>query len=410
MYYIDSIIKALWICPIVALCIADIYFIIQYRTYGSVSKFRTFVLYTFLLYCMAAFFLVIFPLPDPAEVARRTTPYVQLIPFNIVKVFIKESGFVLTDIHTYLSTLKSQAFLQPAFNFLLTFPFGCYLRYYFKCSKKKALFVSFGFTLFFEITQLSGLYGFYPRPYRLFDIDDLMLNTAGSMFGYFCTGFVMNLLPKREEIDNRAVEIGRTVTANRRMYAKWLDSLIELVIVGLIMLVSLVAVVSVHRYIGFNISRRSLWICILLYVILISSLVDIVYNVFAVMFSHGNTLGKIILKVKICDENNKTPSRKKMMKRLCIYYIYFAGITVIMCLLPIVGNILLLVGHPIIGMIVISMTIIVSLFYSIVIAKKLRSKNDEQRRFLYEKLTNTRLVSYSTKVQQPNLSKNIIEA
>ena len=124
MYYIDSIIKALWICPIVALCIADIYFIIQYRTYGSVSKFRTFVLYTFLLYCMAAFFLVKFPLPDPAEVARRTTPYVQLIPFNIVKVFIKESGFVLTDIHTYLSTLKSQAFLQPAFNFLLTFPFG----------------------------------------------------------------------------------------------------------------------------------------------------------------------------------------------------------------------------------------------------------------------------------------------
>ena len=99
-----------------------------------------------------------------------------------------------------------------------------------------------------------------------------------------------------------------------------------------------------------------------------------------------------------------------MMKRLCIYYIYFAGITVIMCLLPIVGNIMLLVGHPIIGMIVISMTAIVSLFYGIVIAKKLRSKNDEQRRFLYEKLTNTRLVSYSTKVQQPNLSKNIIEA
>ena len=201
MFYINTIMKAVYICPIVALCIAGIYLSIQYRTYGSVSFFRTFVLYSFLLYCMAAYFLVIFPLPDPAEVATRTTPYLQLVPFNVIKVFFEDSGFKLTQLSTYLPALKSREFLQPAFNCLLTFPLGCYLRYYFKCDTKKALGISLGTTLFFELTQLSGLYGYYSRPYRLADVDDLILNTLGSMLGFYVTKFVIKILPKREKID-----------------------------------------------------------------------------------------------------------------------------------------------------------------------------------------------------------------
>ncbi|MGE9575057.1 VanZ family protein, partial [Escherichia coli] len=69
--------------------------------------------------------------------------------------------------------MKQSVFLEPAFNVLLLIPFGIYLRYYFRLSFMKTMIASFCLSLFFELTQLSGLYFIYPRPYRLFDVNDL---------------------------------------------------------------------------------------------------------------------------------------------------------------------------------------------------------------------------------------------
>ena len=85
------------------------------------------------------------------------------------------------------------------------------------------MIISFLFTLFFELTQLSALFGIYPRPYRVFDVDDLILNTAGSMFGYFIVKFVMHILPSREKIDDVAIERGQKISAFRRIFAKCID-------------------------------------------------------------------------------------------------------------------------------------------------------------------------------------------
>ncbi|MCG5648116.1 VanZ family protein, partial [Oliverpabstia sp. DFI.9.49] len=41
----------------------------------------------------------------------------------------------------------------------------------------KTFILSFLLTLSFELIQRSALFGLYPRPYRLFDVDDLMINT-----------------------------------------------------------------------------------------------------------------------------------------------------------------------------------------------------------------------------------------
>lgn len=323
MFYINIILKAVYICPVVAFCIASIYLSIQYRTYGSVSYFRTFILYSFLLYCMAAYFLVIFPLPDPAEVATRTTPYVQLIPFNVVKVFFQDSGFKLTSFGTYITALKSREFLQPAFNCLLTVPLGCYLRYYFKCSTKKALGISFGFTLFFELTQLSGLYGFYSRPYRVCDVDDLILNTLGSMIGFYLTGFVMNILPKRETIDAKAIEKGKSITAVRRIFAKCIDLMI--VCIGSIGILAL----------G----------CMGLYMLYTNGVFD-------------ETLDKY-----------KTISN--------------STVTMLGYVIPLIN----------IGIVLGTLTLPILVFL------KMNSKNEEKKRFIYEKLSKTRLVSYAGKVK-----------
>lgn len=47
------------------------------------------------------------------------------------------------------------------------------------------MMLTLGLSLVFELTQLSGLFGLYPRPYRLADVDDLMTNTLGGMVGYW---------------------------------------------------------------------------------------------------------------------------------------------------------------------------------------------------------------------------------
>ena len=70
----------------------------------------------------------------------------------------------------------------------MTMPFGVYLRYYFCYHWRKTLQLSFLLSLFFELTQFSGLYFVYPGSYRLFDVDDLIVNTVGSMIGFAFAG------------------------------------------------------------------------------------------------------------------------------------------------------------------------------------------------------------------------------
>ena len=64
---------------------------------------------------------------------------------------------------------------------LLLVPLGMYLRYYFRRTWWQTLAIGVLVTLSFETTQLTGLWGLYEHPYRLFDVDDLMMNTLGAM-------------------------------------------------------------------------------------------------------------------------------------------------------------------------------------------------------------------------------------
>jgi hypothetical protein len=102
-------------------------------------------------------------------------------------------------------------------------PFGIYLHYYFKCNFKKTILATFCLSLFFELTQLSGLYFIYPRGYRLFDIDDLILNTLGGLIGYFIGNLVNKILPSRDSIDKRVFILGTKVTLSKRIVAFFLD-------------------------------------------------------------------------------------------------------------------------------------------------------------------------------------------
>ena len=64
--------------------------IANYRKYGSVNKLRTLIFYSFILYLLTVYFLVILPLPNPESVHTTYAENLNLIPFFIRRRFYKE--------------------------------------------------------------------------------------------------------------------------------------------------------------------------------------------------------------------------------------------------------------------------------------------------------------------------------
>ena len=64
MVYLDNIYWGLLIFPLIAAVFTLPYALYQYNKYGSVSKLRTLIIYSFILYMLIAFFMVCLPLPD----------------------------------------------------------------------------------------------------------------------------------------------------------------------------------------------------------------------------------------------------------------------------------------------------------------------------------------------------------
>lgn len=214
---------AIILFPIVALIFTIPYIIYQYHKYGSISSYRSIIVYSFLLYLMTAYFLVILPLPSIETVSQMTTPSYNLIPFHFISEILSLSSFSASDFATYFPTLQNPSVYESLFNIILTVPFGIYLHYYFEFDFKKTAFYAFCLTLFFELTQLSGLYFIYPRGYRVFDVDDLILNTLGGIIGYFLAFIPLKILPTRKEIDEEAKEKAKSISILKRSMTFLID-------------------------------------------------------------------------------------------------------------------------------------------------------------------------------------------
>ena len=117
--------------PIIALLITIPFMIKQYHKYGAIPFMRTFIVYSFILYLLVAWFMVILPLPKIEVVEKMTGPWTQLIPFKGLKDIMDNTNFNILNFSTYITTLKNPIVYTVIFNFFLTLPFGVYLRYYF---------------------------------------------------------------------------------------------------------------------------------------------------------------------------------------------------------------------------------------------------------------------------------------
>ena len=221
--YISNIVIAAVTFPLLALVITLPYLIYQYRKFGSVPWLRTFIVYSFVFYLLCAYFLVLLPLPEnrSAVVPYAQTP--QLIPFNFVREFLAETTFSVSDPTTWLPVLRDPYVYEALFNVLLLVPLGMYLRYYFRRTWWQTLGLGFLVTLSFELTQLTGLWGIYAHPYRLFDVDDLLLNTLGAMVGFWAVGPAMRVLPDIRLVNEEAREAGVRASVTKRALSFFID-------------------------------------------------------------------------------------------------------------------------------------------------------------------------------------------
>ena len=295
--YWDPIKSALILFPLIAALFTLPYVVVQYRRFGALLGFRIFVVYSFILYLLCALFLAILPLPDVEKVRRMTGPVAQLVPFQTMKGLLNVKGFDAGNPATYALLVRSPALFQIVANLVMFMPLGVYLRYYFRCSLRRTSVLGFCFSLFIEITQLTGDFFLYPRAYRLFDVDDLIINTLGALCGYLLAGLLMRVLPSVESMDRKAYRRGRHPSLTRRLLAFLIDW-------GLIRLLLLLP--------NLDSGREPVRIaCILLWFVLIPWLCK------------GYTPGKWVVKLHIAADGGAAPRLWQYAVRyLSLYYLF----------------------------------------------------------------------------------------
>lgn len=295
MSYIHSIEKAVIVFPIIALLFTIPFILQQYHKYGSIHKLRVLIIYSFILYFISIYFLVILPLPKLETVVWKPG-MIRLVPFTFILDFIHETTFIWNEPSTYLKALLEPCFYTVAFNLVMFVPFGMYLRYYFKCDFKHTIFYSFLLSLFFEITQLTGLYFIYPHPYRIFDVDDLLINTLGGLLGYGLMGALKQFLPSRDRIDAESRKVGESVSGLRRVTVFGLDFVIY-------------SMISAGSFLFFPKSYL---------------IVFVIYYGLIPMLSGGRTVGSQFLNVAFVVPNQKF---LRILLRHSILYLYYFGVS-----------------------------------------------------------------------------------
>lgn len=362
MSYIEIIKVAIMFFPVLAFLFTIPYMLIQYHKYGSIHPYKTLIVYSFILYLLAAYLLVILPLPEVTEVAKLTTPRTQLIPFSFVMDFIRDSGFSITNLSTYLPAIKTSSFYVPAYNIALCMPFWIYLHYYFKCNLKKTLLITFLLSLFFELTQLTGLYFIYPRGYRLFDIDDLMINTLGGLIGYFIAFIFMKILPSKDEIVEESYELGKKVSFIRRYTVFFLDAFIYLIMVIITSIFYSTTLTPLFIYIG--------------------------YYIIIPILLKGQTLGRKFLNIKVVSTDDKKLSIFRITIREVIYQLMFYVIPLILLSLLIKITLANNLDEKTLLFIAGSTAIAYFIYYLVATIKFIMKKP-----LIYERVSHTKIVS-----------------
>lgn len=304
--YLEIIKQASISFPVIAVAFSVPYLIYNYKKYGSIMSLRIWIIYSFILYLLCTYCLIILPLPSPEKAQALQGHHMQLNPLNFIFDIIKHTHINFQDPKTFLTIFNNWAFLTTIFNIFMTLPFGFYLRYYFRNNFKQVVVKSFLLSLFFELTQLSGLYFIYAGNYRLFDVDDLITNTLGGVLGFTLANLLAKFLPTREEIDLKSYDRSKKISFLRRLVALVFDA------VGTVAFLLIIAPV-ILKFLRIYFSLLSTLISVLLYLTL------------STVIFRGYTFGFFMtnLKVKMVNENASTSVFNKALHYFIRYVAFF---------------------------------------------------------------------------------------
>lgn len=287
---------ALQVGPFVALIFALPYTIYGYVRNKTVDVWKCTYLYTFCLYFICAYFVTWLPLPT-AETLARLKPmseFIQLVPFQSFLDIERET--LLRDLAIIL------------FNVALTMPLGYFLKEFFHASMKKAVLCGFLVSLLYEVTQLTGLFFIYPRAYRIFDIDDLIINTLGAYLGYVVAPLISGLLPGISDKQNQRLVQGSEVAFAQRAIAAAMDFLI--ILSGAVLVIACVPALQAPMT-----SRASLMRFPLFFILFM--LIAVAYS----FLLGGGTLGYRLAGLRLMTGRGLTASRLKCVLRTLLMYI-----------------------------------------------------------------------------------------
>jgi len=160
---------------------------VQYRLDGRLGPTDLAILVSAAVYALALWTYTL--LPMPAEDTYRCQGSQLRLFGSLAAVRLPDDGPAVL--------LRDPAFLQIALNVLLFVPLGYFVRAVLHRGVVVATSLGLGVSLLIEVTQRTGVWNLYDCAYRLFDVDDLVVNTLGATVG----SLVSLLLVRRRRPD-----------------------------------------------------------------------------------------------------------------------------------------------------------------------------------------------------------------
>ena len=147
---------------------------VQYRLDGRLGPMDLTILVTSAVYALAIWTYTLLPMPEDHTFRCKGSQLQVLGSLGLIHV--PQHGGPL-------ALLREPAFMQIVLNVLLFVPLGYFLRVILHRGVVVATIAGFGLSLLIELTQKTGVWHLYSCAYRLFDVDDLIVNTLGATVG-----------------------------------------------------------------------------------------------------------------------------------------------------------------------------------------------------------------------------------
>jgi glycopeptide antibiotics resistance protein len=208
---LGTLLSAILIVPLIA---------VQYRSWGTLSLSRLFLILAFMVYLIAIPMYTLLPIGiDVAAVcAAGAGPVTQLHPFQFVDNV--RTAWASTTLRGFLG---SDVVQEPVLNVIFFVPLGVFLRKLNRWPVWAVVLAGLGTSLLVELTQLTGNWGSAECAYRVFSVDDLILNTAGTIIGIIFAP-LLELFPG-VRLDPGERHRARRITRSRRivqLFCDWL--------------------------------------------------------------------------------------------------------------------------------------------------------------------------------------------